>query len=218
MVSIFQTAILLSCTFVNFTLFITKLINMYSDSRGRNCSPNMYHYSYLTCTMTEAGSLPTTPCYLTCTMITEADSSSHLTIYIYQNNRGRPSAHHTLLPNMYHDRGRLSAHHTLQPNMYHDNIGRLYAHLTLLPNSNMYPNNRGRLSAHHTLLPNMYHDNRGRHSTYCTLLSNGHHDYIYLLYFSALSSHLDKIKIFRMPDPERKDDSQESTETQKRKK
>ena len=74
----------------------------------------------------EVGSLLTTPCCLT-----------------YYDNRGRLSAHHTLLPNMYHDnRGRQSAHHILQPNMYHDN--------------------RGRLSALHTLLPNMYHDNRGR--------------------------------------------------------
>ena len=40
---------------------------------------------YLTCTIiTEAGSLLTTPCYLTCTMITEAGS-----------------AQHTLLPKMY---------------------------------------------------------------------------------------------------------------------
>ena len=59
---------------------------------------------------------------------------------------------------MYHDnRGRLSAHQTLLPNMYHDNRGRLSAHHTLLPN--MYHDNRGRLSAHHTLLPYMHHIN-----------------------------------------------------------
>ena len=92
----------------------------------------------------EVGSLLTTPCCQT-----------------YHDNRGRLSAHHTLLPNMYHDnRGRQSAPHTLQPNMYHDNRGRLSAHHILQPN--MYHDNRGRLSALHTLLPNMYHDNRGR--------------------------------------------------------
>ena len=76
---------------------------------------------------------------------------------------------------MYHDnRGRHSAHYTLLLNMYHDNRGRLSAHHTLL--SNMYYDNRGRLSAHHNLLPNLYHDTRGTHSAHHTLLPNTYHD------------------------------------------
>ena len=82
---------------------------------------------------------------------------------MYHENRGRHSAHHTLLSNMHHDnRGRHIAYHTLMSNMYHDNRGRHSAHHTLLPN--MYNHKRVRHSAHHTLLPNMYNHNRGRHS------------------------------------------------------
>ena len=58
------------------------------------------------------------------------------TLLLNHDKRGRLTAHHALLPNMYHDiRGRHSVHHTLLPNMYHDNkVG----------------------SAHHTLLINLY--------------------------------------------------------------
>ena len=79
---------------------------------------------YITCIMiTVVGSLLITPSYLTFTMITDVGSlfttPCYLTCY-----RGRLSAHHTLLPNMYHDnRSWLSAHHTLLSNMYHDNKG-----------------------------------------------------------------------------------------------
>ena len=61
--------------------------------------------------------------------------------------------------NMHQDNtGRLTVNHTLLPNMYHYNRGRLSVHHTLLPNNH---DNRGRHSAHQTLLPYMYNDNRG---------------------------------------------------------
>ena len=70
----------------------------------------------MSCTMiTEVDILLTTPCYVTCAMITEAR---------------RLSAHHTLLHNICHDnRGTQSSHHILQPNMYHDNRVNMYATL-----------------------------------------------------------------------------------------
>ena len=120
---------------------------MYHDNCGKLSAhqtllSNMYHDNEvgsllttpccLTCTMiTEVGTLLTTPCYLTCTMVT-----------------GRLAAHHILLPNMYHDnRGRLSPYHTLLPNMYNDNRGKLFAHHTLL--LNMYHYNMQALCSPH---------------------------------------------------------------------
>ena len=77
--------------------------------------------------ITDAGSLHTTLCYLTCTMITEA-RSLHTTL-CYLLYRSKFSVQNTLLSNMHHDnRCRLSAHHTLLSNMYHDNRGTLSAH------------------------------------------------------------------------------------------
>ena len=121
----------------------------------------IYHLAITRTMITEVDSLLATPCYLTCTMISNT----------YYDTRGMLSAHHTLLPNMYHDnRGSLSAHHALPPNMYHGDRVRLSTYQALLPN--MYHDNRGRLSAHHTLLPKMYHDNRGRHTGHHTLQPN----------------------------------------------
>ena len=84
---------------------------------------------YLTCTViTEVGSLLTTHCYLTCTMV--HGTMVHGTWHGTWQALCRLSAYHTLLSNMYHgNRGRLSAHHTLLPNMYRDNRGRHITHM-----------------------------------------------------------------------------------------
>ena len=118
---------------------------------------------------------------------------------MYHDNRGRHSAHHTLLPNMYHDtRGSHSALHTLLPNTYqHTELGSLDCRGAVPNVRHSYTDdpssipvrlvlhhgdNRGRhsvtttclnlyLSAHHTLLPNMHHDNTGWLSACHTLIT-----------------------------------------------
>ena len=133
----------------------------------------------------------TTPCHITCILITEAETLLHTFLSnMNHDNRGRLlstpcrltftirrlSAHHTLLSNMYHDkRDRHSAHHTLLSNMYHSNRSRICSLITHYYLTCFMVADLGTLPTHHTLLPNMYHDKRDRHSAHHTLLSNMYH-------------------------------------------
>ena len=114
---------------------------------------------FVSCTLiTEEGTLNSTLCYLTCTMITGV-GTHYLVPYMCHENIGRYSAQHTLLHNIYYkNRGRHSAQHTLLHNVYYKNRGRHSAQHTLL--HNVYYKNRGRHSAHHTLLSFMYDDDK----------------------------------------------------------
>ena len=96
---------------------------------------------FVSCTLiTEEGTLNSTLCYLTCTMITEESSmlitTCHLTCTVIT----------------------MVGTHYLVPYMCHENIGRYSAQHTLL--HNVYYKNRGRHSAHHTLLSFMYDDDK----------------------------------------------------------